>query len=741
MVQEGEWRAGLNGTPVESALLDSQQTDQGSKVEKELKTAERVRIALEVLGERASDGSYLPVSEIWGESLARVPLTPYESEINTANKPRGETNWRFASSEFVPAGWLRKNPSLAGEWAITKSGLAALEAYPGNELFAEAQRLTAIQREKERNEIERALPERWVSADSAQRTLLAAAEVIVEEGLRKGQSAFAPGREIWTPANIRDLHALWAVAEKVEGKGFNDNLQLQFADATDDVKLLMAEVLALQLLPITKIIGHAKKRERVESVLHVMRHPVEIPRVFDAAFTGGAFNPGRGMQGQINRAITVVLDVLLAWARLSDDAQQLALDEPRHWRDLVLGEESGFPTQRYALLYLVHPGFFGPIISPDQRDLIRRAFIGEIGGEFSEDPDADLQKIVIALQVKEGKPVDFYGDLEARWRNSGNPEPDPDPSPLPDPSPDFPHPRGFFPSEIDLAELAGVTHLHEAWLGKVTSALHRRGQVILYGPPGTGKTYVARALADRLGKPGSVVKRIQFHPSYTYEDFFAGYRPVTDAAGQLSFFLTRGPLREIADEARKNPDVPHVLMIDEINRANLSKVFGELYYLLEYRDDAIDVLYAGSGDDGGKSFSLPANVLIIGTMNTADRSIALLDSAMRRRFAFFELHPDVAPVKGILGRWAEQHPQTLPVAELFELLNESIRDREDRIGPSHLLRKDDLSEADLRAVWEESILPLLEERHIGTGVDVHVKYGLDALLATVTVSADPSPQT
>jgi 5-methylcytosine-specific restriction protein B len=710
-------------------------------MEKELKTAERVRVALEVLGERAPEGSYLPVNDIWAESLARVPLTPYESEINTANKPRGETNWRFASSEFVPAGWLRKNPSLAGEWAITTSGLAALDAHPGNALFSEAQRLKAIKRDRERNEIERALPERWVSADSAQRALLAAAEVIVEEGLRKGQSAFAPGREVWTPMNIRDLHALWAAAEKVEGKGFTANLELQFADATDDVKLLMAEVLAFQLLPIAKILGHAKKRERVESMLHAMRHPVEIPRVFDAAFTGGAFNPGRGMQGQINRAITVVLDVLLAWTRLSDEEQQLALDDPRHWRDLVLGKESGFPTQRYALLYLVHPGFFGPVVSPEQRDLIRETFIGEIGGEFSDDPDVDLQKVVIALQVKEGKPIDLYGDLETRWRKGDDPGPDPEPSPLPDPSPEIPHPRGFLPSEVDLAELAGATHLHEAWLGKVTSALHRRGQVILYGPPGTGKTYVARALADRLGKPGSVVKRIQFHPSYTYEDFFAGYRPVTDSAGQLSFSLTRGPLREIADEARKNPDVPHVLMIDEINRANLSKVFGELYYLLEYRDDAIDVLYAGSGDDGGKSFSLPANVLIVGTMNTADRSIALLDSAMRRRFAFFELHPDVAPVKGILDRWSEQHPQTLPVAALFELLNESIRDREDRIGPSHLLRTENLGKDDLRAVWEESILPLLEERHIGTGVDVHVKYGLDALLQVVTTSTDAPTET
>lgn len=708
-------------------------------MEKELKTAERVRIALEVLGERVSDGSYLSVNDIWAESLARVPLTPYESEINTANKPRGETNWRFASSEFVPAGWLRKNPSLAGEWAITPSGLAALNDYPGNELFAEAQMLKAAKRDTERNEIERALPERWVSEDTSQRRLLAAAEVVVEEGLRKGLSAFAPGREVWTPQNISDLHALWAAAEKVEGKGFNANLELQFSAATDDVKLLMAEVLAFQLLPIAKVMGHAKKRERVESVLTAMRHPVEIPRVFDAAFTGGAYNPGRGMQGQINRAITVVLDVLLDWSKLGDEEQQFALDNPRHWRELVLGKDNGFPTQRYSLLYLVHPGFFGPVVSPEQRAQIREAFIGEIGGDFSEDPDVDLQRIVIALQVKEGKPINLYGDLEARWKKSADVEPEP--SPLPDPSPDIPDPRGFLPSEVDLTELAGATHLHEAWLGKVTSALHRRGQVILYGPPGTGKTYVARALADRLGKPGSVVKRIQFHPSYTYEDFFAGYRPVTDAAGQLSFSLTRGPLREIADEARKNPDVPHVLMIDEINRANLSKVFGELYYLLEYRDDAIDVLYAGSGDDGGKSFSLPANVLIIGTMNTADRSIALLDSAMRRRFAFFELHPDVAPVKGILGRWSEQHPQTLPVAALFELLNESIRDREDRIGPSHLLRTDDLGEDDLRAVWEESIMPLLEERHIGTGVDVHVRYGLDALLTIVTTDTDPTPET
>lgn len=713
-------------------------------MDRDSRRAQRARTALEVLAERAANGTYLPISEIWAECQARVPLTDYERELKSNNRPRGEIDWRWSSADLVSAGFLRKNPSGNGEWAITPDGIAALSDHTGDALLLEAQRKHAQGRARLRDEIEQALPERWVSTDTAQRKLLAAADVIVQECLRKGLSAFAPGREVWSSENIRDVHALWSAAERAEGQGFSGSLAVQFKNATDDQRLLMAEVVTVQILPIGWILGHAKKRERVQSVLDLMTHPVEIPQIFDEAFGGGAFNPGQGMQSHVNRAITVILDVLLGWTMLSEDEQQAAIDDPRQWRELVLGSDDGFPTQRYALLYLVHPGFFGPIVSSDHRLRIRDAFIGEIGGKFSDDPDADLQAIQIALQLKADKPVNVYDEpLRSRWFPETKPVATELASndDLADAPPVDVDARGFAPSDINLANLADATHLDEAWLGKVTNALHRRGQVILYGPPGTGKTFVARALADRLGKPGSVVKRIQFHPSYTYEDFFAGYRPVTDDARQLSFSLTRGPLREIADEARKNPDVPHVLMIDEINRANLSKVFGELYYLLEYRDDAIDVLYAGSGDDGGKSFSLPANVLIIGTMNTADRSIALLDSAMRRRFSFFELHPDVAPVKGILGRWSQRHQQTLPVADLFELLNASIRDREDRIGPSHLLRTDDLDKDDLRAVWEESILPLLEERHVGTGVDVHVKYGLDALLARMTVGSDAPTET
>ena len=115
--------------------------------------------------------------------------------------------------------------------------------------------------------------------------------------------------------------------------------------------------------------------------------------------------------------------------------------------------------------------------------------------------------------------------------------------------------------------------------------------MILYGPPGTGKTYIAQALAEHWTDEGNVTL-VQFHPSFAYEDFVMGYRPVTSdpdgevGASSSGFALKNGPFMRLAEQARDNPGVPHVLIIDEINRANLAKVFGELYFLLEYRDRA-----------------------------------------------------------------------------------------------------------------------------------------------------------
>src|ERR1700691_5002779 len=171
-------------------------------------------------------------------------------------------------------------------------------------------------------------------------------------------------------------------------------------------------------------------------------------------------------------------------------------------------------------------------------------------------------------------------------------------------------------------EFAAELLMDQAELAKITDLLWERKQVIFYGPPGTGKTYLASKLARYLTEDGAV-KLVQFHPSYTYEDFFEGFRPKSaeGGTGALTFELTPGPFRLFAETAKANPTTSYILIIDEINRANLAKVFGELYFLLEYRDEAISLQYSPK-----EEFTLPESLFVTGTMNTADRSIARIDA-------------------------------------------------------------------------------------------------------------------
>ncbi len=264
-------------------------------------------------------------------------------------------------------------------------------------------------------------------------------------------------------------------------------------------------------------------------------------------------------------------------------------------------------------------------------------------------------------------------------------------------------------AKADLSELAHNLLYDAADLRTISRLLADKRQVIFQGPPGTGKTYAARALARFLAESDECVTLVQFHPSYAYEDFVQGYRP-TLAGGQAGFELRDGPLVTAAAAAREEPDAPHFLIIDEINRGNLAKVLGELYFLLEYRDEDMRLQYASAEDD---PFSLPENLYIIGTMNTADRSIALVDLALRRRFHFVEFHPDKAPVEGLLGRWLERNaPEMAWVAEVMRRANSKLDDRQAAIGPSYFM-KEDLNEEKVRLIWEHNVLPYVEEHLYG----------------------------
>jgi 5-methylcytosine-specific restriction protein B len=274
-------------------------------------------------------------------------------------------------------------------------------------------------------------------------------------------------------------------------------------------------------------------------------------------------------------------------------------------------------------------------------------------------------------------------------------------------------------------KLASDLFLPREWLQEAVDLLAEKGQVVFYGPPGTGKTYVARALARHLTSDGGWMKIVQFHPSLAYEDFFEGYRPV--AAGEtVTYELKHGPLRQAVDAARQEPDRPAILVVDEINRGDTAKIFGELLFLLEYRDEHVQLQYSPD-----EPFALPRNLFVIGTMNTADRSIALVDAALRRRFYFIEFAPTDEPVRSVLRKWLERHDLDPEPAELLEALNEKIARHEIAIGPSYLMTKDGM-QPNLDRVWEHSILPVLEEHLYGTGRNVRNEFGLEALRRSLT---------
>ncbi len=263
-----------------------------------------------------------------------------------------------------------------------------------------------------------------------------------------------------------------------------------------------------------------------------------------------------------------------------------------------------------------------------------------------------------------------------------------------------------------LQTLANELLLPINFLKDIEALLCEKGQVIFQGPPGTGKTYVAQELAKCLAGSKERVKLVQFHPSYAYEDFVRGFRPTITENSQAGFDLQDGPLLRGAQEARKEPDAKHFLIIDEINRGNIAKVFGELYFLLEYRDKQISLQYQR---EPGETFSLPENLYIIGTMNTADRSIALVDLALRRRFYFIEFHPDDEPVKSVLRNWLKQRKldNMVWVAEVVEEANRQLEEyKHAAIGPSYFM-KDDLDKKMVERIWEHSVLPYVKELFFG----------------------------
>ncbi len=691
-----------------------------------------LRTAMEVLRE---SGGPLTRNDVAERISDRLDLTEDELILDE----RGRVKWRvqmgFRTSEAVTVGWLTKG---GGSWTITEAGLQALLDFPGTELLTELRRLyrargQAVSKRQYRDP-------RWA-------TVLSALELV------------GPGN--WT--TYGDLAELVGMSGQAIG-GFmtehpttngyrvmtvngtiSPNFQWWDPNRTETPR----EVLEAEGVEFDER-GRANPSQRltVADFRELLADLLPQPTSKRAWLVRGSSVEGRDLvpvwlrKGSVSlaasglRAITLPISRAELKSFVDEDYQH----KPYSAREAKVAEFEAFcngmrdgdlvltTTQGKTYVGRI-TGDAEYVSSSDQRSNLRRTV--DWLNDTRPVPFAKLPDPLPAMLHNQSDVVNLTGNLAAVEALLHDLDVDVE-TPAPAPQ----KPLEFKPIS---PELAYELMVDQAWLQRQTDLLWHRRQLILYGPPGTGKTFLARKIAQHLAEP-SAVKLVQFHPSYTYEDFFEGFRPMPRDDGQLAFELRPGPFRALVDDARQHPSDPYILIIDEINRANLAKVFGELYFLLEYRDDSISLLYSTEAD-----FTLPKNVFVIGTMNTTDRSIALVDAAIRRRFAFVELHPSLPPTPGLLREWLRRRDEAGEIVyhadapDLLDALNRAIDDRDLAIGPSYLMHSYVYQRPDaLAEVWETSILPLLEEHHYGSPREVLDRYRLDALRKTLDAPSTES---
>ena len=250
-------------------------------------------------------------------------------------------------------------------------------------------------------------------------------------------------------------------------------------------------------------------------------------------------------------------------------------------------------------------------------------------------------------------------------------------------------------------------YISEEKYDKLVNVLKRKKNIILQGAPGVGKTFLAKRLAYSImgEKDDERIKFIQFHQNYSYEDFVMGYKPI-----EKGLEIKYGIFYNFCQRAVKNPDKDYFFIIDEINRGNLSKIFGELLMLIEadYRDEKATLAY------DGLDFSVPKNLHIIGMMNIADRSLAMIDYALRRRFSFFDIEPafDSDGFSNYQKKFANETFKKL--IEKIQELNRAIRQDQSLgkgfcIGHSYFCNAEECTEDWMKDIVDFDILPMLSE--------------------------------
>ena len=497
--------------------------------------------------------------------------------------------------------------------------------------------------------------------------------------------------------NEIDLN-LFSKAHGSHIRNFYDRLNFQILDISENHKKLISELVWLLLLFTTGVrIG--RKREVIRQIWFQSEDDYREHLDFlGEAVLGGIGDAGIAFKKHLQLELIFVIKIMQKFKNVSMNRKKDILSDPwkfSSWLDDVSKEEKRGLV--HILPHLLFPDSFERITSENMKREVLRKFEGAPSSKIRKMNVTEINRALLYLRndfERSYGEFDFFDEeFVVQWKSR----------------------QRQLPMHSSISNRS-VKEVKED-KGLPSATIKKPLNLILFGPPGTGKTIVMTTKympRYRRGKQ-SRFEFITFHQSYAYEDFVEGIRPEAKD-GAVEYEVRWGPLRRICDQARKAPDKRFALFIDEINRGNVAKIFGELITLVEadkrIRTDAsgarlsdctgLEVTLPYSGE----TFGVPVNVDVIGTMNTADRSIALLDSALRRRFEFEEIAPQPKLLKPI----PDGDGGEIDLRMLLEAMNARLTHllhRDQTLGHSYLIGLESFE--DLRLVFEKKILPFLQE--------------------------------
>lgn len=504
-----------------------------------------------------------------------------------------------------------------------------------------------------------------------------------------------PERAIWTLDNL--LQWKERVVDHPHpdpNLSFAEKIELQLEGATPELWALTAEMLYLYYLPSVSIKYETKigkiKWAATKGPYQLPEAEAEIWKPLQVGFCHTSY------RYHVCWPQLVTLDAIAIEIKRSHVQREALFKDHKAFQRFVDTVIEQIPEKsaraydfRHALLYLLFPEYYEPIISTQDKQKIVSYYSQTIPDDtFDTFADLDEKLLRIRQWLSEnrfkGKAFDIYLDLKPEWDKE----------------------------KTGIGGVGAKPSLPPI-IDKATQLLTRFKNLVLYGPPGTGKTYWAKKIADSITEQ-NYIKWVTFHPSYAYEDFVEGLRPLStnNSASDMVLEVVPGIFRRLCEQAAGDSQHTYILIIDEINRGNIAKIFGELMTLIEAdKRDVVTVTLPYSQT----LLRVPSNLLLIGTMNTADRSIALLDVALRRRFAFMEVLPQPELLDDL--SITLEKVGTLNLGEFLRRLNEKIthlRGADYQIGHSYFLPLKDIPGdenklAHLGDIWNYQVMPLLKE--------------------------------